>query len=150
MSSALEDPTPQTFMQLCHSMIEENIWDLSHILLSGCAFFPFGHPPLSNNSLFFVKLKQSETECLEHQLIWSQARERVKDREKGRKRQKEMKTGGGSHKEKARERLRDGSFPFNRAIGTEPTCLVLVLQCLLVQNKLPQRKGDKERQKSLI
>lgn len=51
---------------LCHSMIEDNIWDLSLILLSVVVFFfPFGCPPLSNNSLFFVKFKQPETECLE-------------------------------------------------------------------------------------
>lgn len=35
-----------------------------------------------------------------------------------------MKAEGGSQKEKARkrERLSDGSFPFSRATGTEPTC----------------------------
>lgn len=49
---------------LCHSVIEENIWDLSHILLS--FFFSFGCPTLSYISLFFVKLKETETESLEH------------------------------------------------------------------------------------
>lgn len=47
--------------------------------------FPLAVKPLSN---FFVKLEQPETERLEHRLIWSQASKRVRDREKGRWRQK--------------------------------------------------------------
>lgn len=77
-------------------MIEDNIWDLSLILLSVVVFFfPFGCPPLSNNSLFFVKFKQPETECLERWVIWSLAREKLKDKEKG---------GGEKAREKDSER----------------------------------------------
>lgn len=78
---------------LCHSVIEENIWDLSQH--SSFIFFSIWLPsPLYLP--IFVKLKETETECLEHYLIWSQARESETQREKEEEtdRQKDDDRGG--------------------------------------------------------
>lgn len=143
-------------MQLFVTAWSNNIFGISHIFFYRLVFlFPLAVKPLSN---FFVKLEQPETERLEHRLIWSQASKRVRDREKGRWRQKGKMETERRESEKVKDLEIYEPSPLEERLGLNQHVSVFVLPSfavppsakkLIAKEKSRQRQEDGERNGSI-
>lgn len=152
LPSALEDPTPRPS---CSSLSQHDwityLGSLTYSSIGLCFFFLW---PSNPSPIFFVELKQPETERLEHRLIWSQASERVRDREKGRRRQKGKMETERRESEKVKDLEIYEPSPLEERLGLNQHVSVFILPSFAVppsakkqiaKEKSRQRQEDRER-----